>query len=180
MKYLIKVLVIIGLVSISHVAIAIDNVDDGDLLTAEILNEIIDQANLKTIFTLPLNGDQVLPEVISNMTAEARISFDPGMRFVEIFMNISDNFFGVTGVSINLGEAGKNGDVVVQVEDFSADPIITRAFTVAEIINASEVNKVDTVVNIASLFQAVRDGRVYIVVTSASFPVGEIRGQIFP
>ena len=153
MKYLIKVFVIIGLVSISHVAIAIDNVDDGDLLTAEILNEIIDQANLKTIFTLPLNGDQVIPEVISNMTAEARISFDPGMRFAEIFINISDNFFGVTGVSINLGEAHKNGAVVVQLEDFSADPILTRSFTVAEIINASEVNKVDTVINIASLFQ---------------------------
>jgi hypothetical protein len=180
MKNLIKFFSILILVSISHVAIAIDNVDDGDLLTAEILNEIIDQANLKTIFTLPLNGDQVIPEVISNMTAEARISFDPGMRFAEIFMNISDNFFGVTGVSLNLGEAGKNGDVVVQVEDFSADPIITRSFTVAEIINASEVNKVDTVINIASLFQAVRDGRIYIAVTSVNFPDGEIRGQIFP
>ncbi len=45
MKYLIKVLVIIGLVSISHVAIAIDNVDDGDLLTAEGMNEVIDAVN---------------------------------------------------------------------------------------------------------------------------------------
>jgi len=180
MKNLIKFFSILILVPISHVAIAIDNVDDGDILSAKILNELIDDTNLKTTFKPPLNGDQVIPEVISNMTAEARITFDPGMRFAEVFLTISDNFFGVTGVSINLGEAHKNGAVVVQLEDFSADPILTRSFTVAEIINASEVNKVDTVINIASLFQAVRDGRVYIVVTSASFPDGEIRGQIFP
>jgi len=131
-------------------------------------------------FTLQLNGDQVLPEVISNMTGEARVSFDPGMRFAKVFLKIKDNFFGVTGVSLHLGEAGKKGEVVVQVEDFSADPVITRTFNVAEVINASEVIKVDTVVNIASLYQAVREGRIYLVVTSSSFPDGEIRGQIFP
>ena len=102
----------------------------------------------------------VLPEVFSNMTGEARISFDPGMRFAKVVMQIKNNFSTVTGVSLNLGEAGKNGEIVVQVEDFSADPITTRTFNAAEVINATEVNKVDTVVNIASLYQAVRDGRI--------------------
>jgi hypothetical protein len=69
---------------------------------------------------------------------------------------------------------------VVQVEGFPVDPIMTRTFTVTEIINASEVLKVDTVVNIASLYQAARDGRVYLVVHSLNFPDGEVRGQIFP
>ena len=131
-------------------------------------------------FKVLLNGDQVLPEAISNMTAEARIKFDSGMRFAKIAMRISDNFFGVTGISLRLGPAGKNGETVVQVEGFPVDPIMTRSFTVAEIINASEVLKVDTVVNIASLYRAARDGRVYLVVHSLNFPDGEVRGQIFP
>jgi hypothetical protein len=131
-------------------------------------------------FSIQLNGDQVLPEAFSNMTAEARIKFDSGMRFAKVAMRISDNFFGVTGISLRLAPAGKNGETVVQVEGFPVDPIMTRSFTVAEIINASEVLKVDTVVNIASLYQAARDGRVYLVVHSLNFPDGEVRGQIFP
>ena len=142
-------------------------------------NVVAQNPNPRTSFNLPLNGDQVLPEVFTEMTGSARISFDPGMRFANIVIQIKDNFFTVTGVSINLGEAGKNGPVIVQVEDFSGDPVTTRTFSIAEIINSTEVNKVDSVVNIASLYQAVRDGRVYIVVTSAMFPEGEIRGQIF-
>jgi hypothetical protein len=45
MKYLIKFLAIIGLVSMSHVAIAIDNVSDGDILEAAGVNEVIDDTN---------------------------------------------------------------------------------------------------------------------------------------
>jgi hypothetical protein len=45
MKYLIKFLAIIGLVSMSHVAVAIDNVSDGDLLTADGVNAVIDATN---------------------------------------------------------------------------------------------------------------------------------------
>lgn len=143
-------------------------------------NALATPPNPQLAFTLPLNGDQVLPEVFSNMTGEARISFDPGMRFAKVVMQIKNNFSTVTGISLHLGEAGENGEVVVQVEDFSGDPITTRTFNVAEVISATEVNKVDTVVNIASLYQAVRDGRTYLLVTSSDYPTGEVRGQIFP
>jgi len=45
MKNLAKFLSIIGLVSMSHVAVAIDNVSDGDVLTADKMNDIIDDTN---------------------------------------------------------------------------------------------------------------------------------------
>jgi hypothetical protein len=45
MKYLIKFFAIIGLVSMSHVAVAIDNVSDGDILEAAGVNEVIDATN---------------------------------------------------------------------------------------------------------------------------------------
>lgn len=114
------------------------------------------------------------------MMGNARISFDPGIRFAKIFLKISENFFTVTGVTLNLVEAGKNGDVAIHVEGFSSDPIIDRTFTIAEVINPTEVNRVDTVVNIASLYQVAVDEKIYVVVTSAMYPEGEIRGHIFP
>jgi len=48
MKYLIKFLAIIGLVSMSHVAVAIDFVSDGDILEAAGVNEVIDHTNANT------------------------------------------------------------------------------------------------------------------------------------
>jgi len=48
MKYLKKCFAIIGLMSISHVAVAIDNVVTGDILTAAGVNEIIDATNANT------------------------------------------------------------------------------------------------------------------------------------
>ncbi len=130
-------------------------------------------------FEVKLNGDQVLPEVFSNMTAEARFTFDEGMRFAKVFMKVRNNFFGVTGVSLYLGEAGKNGEEVAVIEVLDPE-VMTRTFTIAEVINSTEVVKVDSVTNIASLYQAVRDGRVYCIVTSLNYPEGEVRGQIFP
>jgi hypothetical protein len=113
-------------------------------------------------FEVKLNGDQVLPEVFSNMTAEARFTFDEGMRFAKVFMKVRNNFFGVTGVSLYLGEAGKNGEEVAVIEVLDPE-VMTRTFTIAEVINSTEVVKVDSVTNIASLYQAVRDGRVYCI-----------------
>jgi len=52
MKYLIKFVAIIGLVSMSHVAIAIDNVSDGDILTAIKHNALINAANANTFYRL--------------------------------------------------------------------------------------------------------------------------------
>jgi hypothetical protein len=51
-KYLIKFVAIIGLVSMSHVVIAIDNVSDGDILTAIKHNALINAANANTFYRL--------------------------------------------------------------------------------------------------------------------------------
>jgi hypothetical protein len=62
MKYLIKFLAIIGLVSMSHVAVAIDNVSDGDILTAAGVNEVIDATNANT------DAIQELTEIVNGST----------------------------------------------------------------------------------------------------------------
>jgi len=60
MKNLIKLFSIIGLVSMSHVAFAIDNVADGDVLSADTLNEIIDATNENTA-KINLDFDITMP-----------------------------------------------------------------------------------------------------------------------
>jgi hypothetical protein len=136
-------------------------------------------------FRLQLSNEQVVPplETFSEMTGNATITFDWAMRFVTVSMKISDNFSGVTAIHLHLGEAGAGdgvSDIVVTVEDFSSAPITDRTFNVLEVIANERVVPVDSVNNIASLYQAVRDGRVYLDVHSVDFPDSEVRGQIFP
>ena len=136
-------------------------------------------------FRLKLSNAQVVPPLgtFSEMTGNATITFDWAMRSARISMKISDNFSGVTAIHLHLGEAGAGdgvSDIVVTVEDFSGAPITDRTFTVLELFSNERVVPVDSVNDIASLYQAVRDGRIYLDVHSVDFPSGEIRGQIFP
>jgi hypothetical protein len=133
-------------------------------------------------FKLLLANAQVVPPLgtATNMTSGAIITFDQYMRSARVFMKIRNNFSGVTAIHLHLGEAGAGdgvSDIVVTVEDLDP-PFMDRTFTVLEVFIGTET--VDSVNNIASLYQAVRDGRVYLDVHSVDFPDGEIRGQIFP
>ena len=135
-------------------------------------------------FNLQLSNGQVIPPLgtVTNMTSGATITFDWAMRFVTVGMKIRNNFSGVTDIHLHLGEAGAGDgelDIVVTVEDLDP-PFMDRTFTVLEVITNERVETVDFVNNIASLYQAVRDGRVYLDVHSVDFPNSEIRGQIFP
>jgi hypothetical protein len=135
-------------------------------------------------FKLELSNAQVIPPLgtVTNMTSGATITFDWAMRSARVFMKIRNNFSGVTAIHLHLGEAGAGGgvlEIVVTVEDLDP-PFMDRTFTVLEVITNERVETVDSVNNIASLYQAVRDGRVYLDVHSVDFPAGEIRGQIFP
>ena len=133
-------------------------------------------------FELQLALAQVVPPLglVTEMKGTAKITFDAAMRSVRVFMKIDNNESGVTDIHLHLGEAGTGDgvtDIVVTVKEF-ADPFMTRTFTVLEVFIGTE--EVDSVNNIASLYQAVRDGRVYLDVHTVDFSDGENRGQIFP
>ena len=136
-------------------------------------------------FDLLLSNAQVVPPLgtYSEMSGEAIIAFDWAMRSAQVYMKIRNNFSGVTAIHLHLGEAGAGdgvNDIVVIVEDLAADPVLDKSFTVLELFSNQRVLPVDSVNNIVSLYQAVRDGRVYFDVHSVDFPDSEIRGQIFP
>ena len=85
---------------------------------------------------------------------------------------------GGNEIHLHLGKAGENGPVVVVLEDFE-EPLQQEDFTVFEIISGGRVLEADGVNNIASLFQAVRRGEIYVDIHSERFPEGAARGQIF-
>jgi hypothetical protein len=64
MKYLIRFLAIIGLVSMSQLAVAIDNVLDGDLLTADGVNVVIDATNANSSDIRQSNAEALIKELI--------------------------------------------------------------------------------------------------------------------
>jgi hypothetical protein len=124
---------------------------------------------------------QVVPplELVTEMTGAARITFKKGMRSVSVFMEIDNNESGVTDIHLHLGEAGAGdgvNDIVILVKELDP-PLMDEDFTVLEVFISTET--VDSVNNIASLYQAMRDGRVYLDVHTVALPDGAIRGQIF-
>ena len=134
------------------------------------------------VFKLHLALAQVVPPLglVTEMKGTAKITFDASMRSVTVSMKIDNNESGVTDIHLHLGEAGAGdgvSDIVVTVKELDP-PEMTEDFTVLEVFIGTE--DVDSVNNIASLYQAVRDGRVYLDVHTVDFPDGEIRGQIFP
>jgi hypothetical protein len=141
------------------------------------------KVNHQRHFKLQLSNAQVVPplETYSEMTGIAKITFESGMRSVRVSMKIRNNFSGVTDIHLHLGEAGAGDygftDIVITVKELDP-PVTDRTFTVLETL--IETEEVDSVNNIASLYQAVRDGMVYLDVHTEDFPNGEIRGQIFP
>jgi len=152
------------------------------LLTLTFADSALAKPQIQLQFKLALSSAQVVPPLgsSSEMNGGAIITFNQYMRSVRVFMEIRDNFSGVTAIHLHLGEAGAGdgvSDIVVTVKEF-ADPFMTRSFTVLEAFIGTET--VDSVNDIASLYQAVRDSRVYLDVHSVDFPDGEMRGQIFP
>ena len=152
------------------------------LLTLTFADSALAKPQIQLRFKLTLANAQVVPPLgtATNMTSGAIITFDQYMRSARVFMKIRNNFSGVTAIHLHLGEAGAGdgvNDFVVTVEDLDP-PVMTRTFTVFEVFIGTET--VDSVNNIASLYQAVRDGRVYLDVHTVALPDGVIRGQIFP
>ena len=103
MKYLIKGLAIIGLVSMSHVAVAIDNVSDGDILTAEGVNEVIDATNANT--------DSVNDIQDAVLTLEGGLDFDI----------ISDTVPVPCATVYSVGDTGPAGGLVFLVTTDGCD-----------------------------------------------------------
>jgi hypothetical protein len=140
------------------------------------------KGNPQLVFKAKLATTQVVPPLgtITDMEGNAKITFDGFMRSVRISLKIGDNMSGVTAIHLHLGDAGfgdGQSDIVINVKEFVPE-VTDRTFTVLEVF--IETEEVGSVNNIASLYQAVQEGGIYLDVHTLDYPNGEIRGQIFP
>jgi len=131
MKNLINFLSIIGLVSISHLAFAIDNAADGDKLTADMWNKIVDAVNTNSskggldfdITQPPCGGGTVYK--VGDMGVDGLI-----------FFVTADGCNGLEAASIDSGPTGKWGCIGTDVPGADGLTIGDGALNTVDIINA--------------------------------------------
>lgn len=82
----------------------------------------------------------------------------------------SHNVVDVAGLSLNLGASGQNGSRF----------FFTQSEPGSRIQFQAGVNDFDPPAPINAVLDALRNGTAYVLLHSAAFPDGEVRGQIGP
>lgn len=133
-------------------------------------------------FNVELNAEQMLEDVSTQSTGKAVVEFDPGMTKVEIRLDVFDAY-DVTAAHLHCAPAGQNAGVVLFLFNDSAGvysngTLVDQTFTRRDVQPSDPVSNCGTTINnIASLYAAAMDNRLYINIHSASQP--GIRGQLF-
>ncbi|HJY80592.1 MAG TPA: CHRD domain-containing protein [Candidatus Binatia bacterium] len=123
--------------------------------------------------------------VVTATTARVDLRFDEGLTQVEFRLDVFKGT-GVTQAHLHCARAGINGPIFVFLFPFTPAGVNVNGtlargtFTNADIIpTAGNAACGTTVNNIASLLEAIREGRVYANVHTLTNPAGEIRAQVF-
>lgn len=177
--------------------------NDGDVLFALDLNRIVQQveANTSAIsanangsgggelrLSATLSGAQEVTDpsggVDTVATGEIEATFDPGLTQVAVRLRTFD-IDNVTRAHFHCARAGANGPIALGL--FDPGPCVFDEATGETecTLSNDDFQLADCitpigrpVVNIASLFFAMRDGLIYANVHTSDFPGGEIRGQL--
>ncbi len=115
------------------------------------------------LFTSKLDGSQVVPSVSSNANGVASMILNSNRDAITI--NLS--FIGLSGPVINVslfsGSAGTNGSSLTDLTSF---------------LVGNKLNTTLSVTSITGIITKLMSGQVYLLVTTANNPAGEIRGQV--
>jgi hypothetical protein len=136
-------------------------------------------------FRATLTGDQEVPPVDSNTRGSATFRVDPGLTQLRFDVRVTSGT-AITQAHLHCAAAGVNGPVVVFLFG-PEDPGVNVSGRLASgTLENADIIATDgdpcgaTINNIASLYAAILDGRIYANVHSAANPGGEVRSQLFP
>jgi CHRD domain/Secretion system C-terminal sorting domain len=115
------------------------------------------------LFTSRLDGSKVVPSVVTNAKGLASLMLNRTRDTISINISLVDLSGAPVNVSLYTGAEGTNGSSLIDLTAFIEGNKVTGRITGT---NAST--------NISQLFRE----NVYLLVTTAANPVGEIRGQI--
>lgn len=118
---------------------------------------------------IELGGEQENPPVTDTVVANASALgyFTVNTETQDVYANVRTRGFEATAAHIHSGFAGKNGDVIIALEDVSPEGETGTVFQ-------SPANS--QAVNLSNLL----NGGYYLNVHSSQNPAGEVRGQITP
>lgn len=136
-------------------------------------------------FRATLTGAQEVPAVDTTARGTATFRLDAGLKELRYEVRVT-NGVGVTQAHLHCANAGVNGPVVVFLfGPESAGVDVNGKLAAGTIENddliATEGEPCGKVLNnVASLYDAILEGRVYVNVHTLANPGGEIRSQLFP
>jgi hypothetical protein len=136
-------------------------------------------------FRAALTGAQEVPEVDEPTRGTATFRFDSGLREMRYDLRVTSGV-GVTQAHLHCAEAGVNGPVVVFL--FGPD---TGGVNVTGQLASGTIKNADIIAteselcgkplnNVASLYDAILEGRVYVNVHTTAHASGVVRAQLFP
>ena len=134
-----------------------------------------------------LSGDQEVPESINSFVGRFGIRFADDLSWAEIDLTVFAP--NVIGAHFHCGAPGANGPIVVNLRPgglFGAatdaagtisKPVITNDDVIPK--TPMECSQMAPLNNIASLYNAILRGNIYVNVHTTAFPGGALRTQLF-
>lgn len=135
-------------------------------------------------FTVMGSGAQEIPTPVYDTTASAQldIKFQTDLDAFEFELRLA-NIKGVTKAHLHCGTAGETGPLVVEFFP-TQEPTNYDGFVVGDIFTNKQIKTVAkeacgvTINNVASLYEAIVQRKIYLNIHTEQWPAGELRGQI--
>lgn len=143
-----------------------------------------------TFTTVATGAQQGHDGVQTTTTATLVTTFDEGMDFLQYTLSVK-NGVNITQAHYHCAAAGENGPVVAFLFGFVANGVSVRSgkLSSGRLHNSDILSDVTdfknttvcgiTIVNIASLYEAILQRRIYLNVHTILYPGGEVRGQVY-
>jgi len=135
-------------------------------------------------FTAQLTGAQEVPPVKTAATGNVTFNLSPDGKSLHCQLKVT-NLSDITMAHIHLGEAGKNGAVVVWLYPMSGPPPVLKPGSFTGILADGTITAKNLVgplkgKPLSALVKDMKAAKAYVNVHTKAHPEGEIRGQIGP
>lgn len=125
-------------------------------------------------FDTVATGEQEVPPVDTDMTSKLEMSVDEGFTMMMFSLYVMDGM-GVVAAHLHCAPAGANDAVITTL--WSGGPQDTDGLLAEGMLTSDDLTGCG-ITTIAQLFQAMKDGGVYVNVHTSTVPSGENRGQL--
>ena len=136
-------------------------------------------------FRATLTGDQEVPPVDTVTRGSATFRATPGLDQLRYDLRVT-NGVGVAQAHLHCAPAGVNGPVVAFLFGPANPGLDVSGKLASGTVENADIMATEgepcgaTINNVASLYAAILEGRVYVNVHTTDNPAGEVRSQLFP